>query len=162
MRRLPLDSYTELARVLLEDPDVFVLITGVASERPDLVKRVLADAVRKRSPIAVFEPLERSIRMMTLVGLISFLRGYSHTHRVGQLTPARVLLTYVLPVSQAMFAWDGSISTLRTYTADELLALARSVTIAGYEWDAGRFDVDGPYGSMPTTYTSPSSASGTR
>jgi ADP-heptose:LPS heptosyltransferase len=35
MRRLPLDSFTELARVLLEDPDVFVLITGVASERPD-------------------------------------------------------------------------------------------------------------------------------
>jgi len=35
MRRLPLDSFAELARTLLEDPDVFVLITGVASERPD-------------------------------------------------------------------------------------------------------------------------------
>ena len=35
MRRLPLDSFTELARMLLEDPDVFVLVTGVASERPD-------------------------------------------------------------------------------------------------------------------------------
>jgi ADP-heptose:LPS heptosyltransferase len=35
MRRLPLDSFTELARALLEDPDVFVLIIGVASERPD-------------------------------------------------------------------------------------------------------------------------------
>jgi ADP-heptose:LPS heptosyltransferase len=35
MRRLPLESFTELARRLLEDPEVFVLITGVASERPD-------------------------------------------------------------------------------------------------------------------------------
>ncbi len=35
MRRLPLDSFTELARTLLEDPDVFLLITGVASEKPD-------------------------------------------------------------------------------------------------------------------------------
>jgi ADP-heptose:LPS heptosyltransferase len=35
MRRLPLESFTELARTLLEDPDVFVLITGVASETPD-------------------------------------------------------------------------------------------------------------------------------
>jgi ADP-heptose:LPS heptosyltransferase len=35
MRRLPLESFTELARRLLEDPEVFVLITGVASEGPD-------------------------------------------------------------------------------------------------------------------------------
>ena len=35
MRRMPLESFTELARTLLEDPDVFVLITGVASEGPD-------------------------------------------------------------------------------------------------------------------------------
>ena len=35
LRRMPLESFTELARTLLEDPDVFVLITGVASEKPD-------------------------------------------------------------------------------------------------------------------------------
>src|SRR6186997_300506 len=35
MRRLPLDSYGDLARQLLEEPDVFVLITGVADEKPD-------------------------------------------------------------------------------------------------------------------------------
>lgn len=37
MRRLPLESYAELARQLLEEPDVFVLITGVADEKPDAV-----------------------------------------------------------------------------------------------------------------------------
>ncbi len=35
LRRLPLESFTELARNLLEDPEVFVVITGVASEKPD-------------------------------------------------------------------------------------------------------------------------------
>jgi ADP-heptose:LPS heptosyltransferase len=35
MRRLPLEKFTELARRLLEDPEVFVLITGVAGEKPD-------------------------------------------------------------------------------------------------------------------------------
>jgi ADP-heptose:LPS heptosyltransferase len=35
MRRLPLESFTELARLLLEDPDVFILIPGVRSEKPD-------------------------------------------------------------------------------------------------------------------------------
>ena len=35
MRRWPLESFTELARQLLDDPEVFVLITGVAGEKPD-------------------------------------------------------------------------------------------------------------------------------
>jgi ADP-heptose:LPS heptosyltransferase len=35
MRRLPLESFTELARKLLEDPEVHILVTGVASEKPD-------------------------------------------------------------------------------------------------------------------------------
>jgi hypothetical protein len=67
------------------------------------------------------------------------------------MTPARALFTYVVPLAPAMFGWDGFVSTLRTYTASELLALARSTT-GSYDWNAGRFDVDGPYGPMPTTY----------
>ena len=35
MRRMPLESFIELARILLDDPEVFVLITGVASDQPD-------------------------------------------------------------------------------------------------------------------------------
>ncbi len=35
MRRWPLESFTELARRLLEDPEVFLLITGVAGDKPD-------------------------------------------------------------------------------------------------------------------------------
>jgi ADP-heptose:LPS heptosyltransferase len=35
MRRLPLESFAELTRQLLEDPEVFIVITGVASEKPD-------------------------------------------------------------------------------------------------------------------------------
>jgi ADP-heptose:LPS heptosyltransferase len=35
MRRMPLESFAAIAGRLLEDPDVFILITGVASERAD-------------------------------------------------------------------------------------------------------------------------------
>jgi ADP-heptose:LPS heptosyltransferase len=35
MRRLPLDAYARLAERLLEEPDVYVLITGVAEEQAD-------------------------------------------------------------------------------------------------------------------------------
>jgi hypothetical protein len=100
----------------------------------------------------VFEPLERTFRLIVLVGLMSFLRGYTHTHRVGRLTIGRFLSTYLVPVAPAMFAWDGAVSAIRMYTADELLAIARSVPSTQYEWNAGRFEVPGPYGPMPTTY----------
>jgi hypothetical protein len=131
---------------------VRTLFTALHHFRPDGVKLVLADAVRKRAPIAVFEPLERTARMMVLVGLISFLRGFTHAHRVGRLTASRAVFSYLVPLAPAMFGWDGLVSTLRTYTADELLAFARTVATEGYEWDAGRFEVPGPYGMMPTTY----------
>jgi ADP-heptose:LPS heptosyltransferase len=35
MRRLPLDDYARLAGRLLDDPDVYVLVTGLADEKPD-------------------------------------------------------------------------------------------------------------------------------
>jgi len=45
MRRMPIESFTELAHQLLEDPEVFILIPGVASEKPDaeyICSRVLS------------------------------------------------------------------------------------------------------------------------
>ena len=47
MRRLPLESFTELARNLLNDPEVFVVITGVASEKPD-AQSMCAELVSRR------------------------------------------------------------------------------------------------------------------
>ena len=120
--------------------------------RPEMARRILEDAVRKRAPIAIFEPLERTPRMLALLGIGSFVRGFTHTPRVGPLTPLRFLVTYVIPLAPALFAWDGMVSVLRSYTPDELLGLATTTAAANYRWDAGRFEVDGPYGLMPTTF----------
>jgi len=143
---------TDATDVPLSLSGVRTMFTALHHFQPDLAQRVLADAVRKRAPIAVFEPLERTVRMMVLVGLMSFLRGFTHTHKVAPLTPLRALFTYLIPLAPAMFAWDGSVSTLRSYTAGELLALTREIPGGGYRWEAGRFEVDGPYGLMPTTF----------
>jgi hypothetical protein len=143
---------TNAADVPADLQGVRTLFTALHHFPPDQVRAVLADAVRKRAPIAVFEPLERTLRMLVLVGLMSFLRGFTHAHRVGRLTVGRAVSTYLVPLAPAMFAWDGMVSTLRTYTAQELLGIARTVEPTSYDWDAGRFDVPGPYGQMPTTY----------
>ena len=131
---------------------VRTIFTAFHHFRPEHARLILADAIRKRAPIAVFEPLERTARMVSLVGLMSFIRGFTHAHRVGALTPSRFLFSYIIPIAPAMFAWDGAISALRSYTAEELRELAASVDQGTYEWDSGRFEVDGPFGKMPTTY----------
>ena len=133
-------------------PGLRTMFTALHHFPPALVREVLADAVAKRAPIAVFEPLERTVRMLVTVGVMSFLRGFTHTHRVGRLTFARAFFTYLLPVAPAMFAWDGMVSTLRSYTVSELQSIASTLHADNYEWEAGRFEEAGPFGSMPTTY----------
>lgn len=131
---------------------VRTLFTALHHFEPARARLILADAVRKKAAIAVFEPLERTVRMVGLVGVMSFVRGFTHTPRVGNLSPSRLLFTYVLPLAPAVFAWDGMVSALRTYGPEELRELAASVGAKGYEWESGRFEVGGPYGPMPTTY----------
>jgi hypothetical protein len=128
------------------------IFTALHHFEPDRARLILADAVRKRDAIAIFEPLERTVRMATLLAVVSLIRGFTHTPRVGELTWRRFLVTYLVPLAPLMFAWDGLVSVLRSYTVDELRSLAAGVDGQDYEWEAGRFEVAGPFGSMPTTY----------
>lgn len=51
----------------------------------------------------------------------------------------RFFFIYVLPIIPLLFAWDGTVSALRAYEPDELLALARNLPGAkDYVWEAKR------------------------
>jgi hypothetical protein len=128
------------------------LFTALHHFRPAQVRLLLGDAASKHAAIAVFEPLERSLRMVVLVGVMSFVRGLTHTPRVGRLTPSRFFFTYLCPLAPFILAWDGMVSALRSYTAQELIELASASPTDRYEWESGRFETAGPYGRMPTTY----------
>lgn len=131
---------------------VRTLFTALHHFRPAQARLILEDAVRKRAPIAVFEPLDRNLRSIVLVGVMSVLRGLTHTPRVGKFTPLRLAVTYLVPLAPAILAWDGMVSALRTYTPDELRGMAGGIGGTEYTWESGRFEVSGPLGPMPTTY----------
>jgi hypothetical protein len=126
------------------------MFTAFHHFRPEQGRLVLADAARKGAPLAIFEPLERSVRGVAIIGLMSLLRGFTHTPRLGNLTFGRFMFTYVLPLCPLLLAWDGVVSCLRTYTPSELADLAGKHD--GYQWESGRFDVESPFGPLPTTY----------
>jgi hypothetical protein len=122
---------------------------------PPLARRVLADARAQRVGIAVFEATRRDARALAFMLVVPLL--------ILVVTPAlrpfrwsRLLLTYLLPAIPLVALVDGVVSCLRTYTPDELRALAAPVEEAelahyageGYAWTAGESGT----GPIPMTY----------
>jgi hypothetical protein len=103
---------------------------------PAEARRVLEDAVRKRAPFASFELLTRNPVVIAVAPLAIFLRALVVTPRIGHLTMARLLLTYLLPAAPFIAAWDGAVSCMRMYTPGELRELTRGLGGA-YTWEAG-------------------------
>ena len=118
------------------------ICTALHHFRPDDAARILADAVRKRRTIAVIEPFNRKSLVPTTIG--GLLVGILRTPFMEGMTVSRLLWTYPVPVAPMILAWDGMVSCLRAYTADELLAMARSVS-PDYSWQSGETMTGGPF-----------------
>lgn len=115
---------------------------------PSSVRQILAGIIERRAPFAFFDlapspalrkmpivflPLAMSMNMLMLLLasllVVPFLRP---------LRLSRLLLTYIIPAIPLLIAWDGTVSALRAYSTDELLAIARSLPGAdGYDFEAG-------------------------
>ena len=114
---------------------------------PQAAVALLADAVRKRQPIAIFEGIYRSPLAVFLTSLMPLF--------VLALTPAirpfrwsRLFWTYVIPLVPLLVQFDGVVSCLRAYRPEELLELTRQLGDVGYEWEAA---IEGK-GPIPLTY----------
>ena len=86
-------------------------------------RRILANAVRQRRGIGVFEYTERNFLVWgpTLLAMPLFI--WLATPFIRPLSWRRVLWTNLLPVVPFLAVWDGLVSCLRTYSPAELLAL---------------------------------------
>lgn len=115
---------------------------------PDSISALLSGVVARRAPLAFFDvaasPAIRRAPLVLLPLLMSvnmtflFLGSLFLVPLVRPFRLSRVLLTYLVPLIPMLVAWDGTVSALRAYTPDELLALARAVPGGeAYAWDAG-------------------------
>jgi hypothetical protein len=101
---------------------------------PDAAIRLLRAASAAGQPIAVFEFQRRDFLLNMvwptgLVGLSPLVALWSAPRRWW-----RAPLTLV-PVIPMLWAWDSFVTILRTYTPDELAALAREAAAPGYRWE---------------------------
>lgn len=120
--------------------------------RPDDVRRVIARAVEARAPVALFDvaasPVIRRLPgvLLPLAAVpnlaLLFVVALALVPLARPFRASRVALSYALPLIPALYAWDGTVSALRAYTPEELLAIARSAPGGdGYDW---RCEREGP------------------
>lgn len=103
---------------------------------PELARRILADAVAQRRPIAVVEVVSRELPM--LLGLL--LTPISVTLSMPFWRPFRwpwIVWSWLFPVMQPFVFWDGIVSWLRIYSVAELRELVATIDAPDWEWDIG-------------------------
>ena len=115
--------------------------------KPKAATAILTDAVKSKKPIAVFEFQRRQLfdslmPPMPYVLLVSSFLSWLHT-------PFRwpKLLATLVPIIPFVLTFDGIVSTLRTYTSEELAQMARTAGTDGYHWEI-RQSKDRGFGRM--------------
>lgn len=128
------------------------LCTALHHFRPDDARRIFQDAVDKQVGIAVFEPLDGSVRLLLTVTAGAIVFSLFSTPFVGRITLPRLFFTYVLPICPLLMAWDGGVSVLRSYSVRDLEQLTAGLGEGRYEWKIARVRVPTWIGRMPLTY----------
>lgn len=101
---------------------------------PDDAQAILDAAVRANEPIAIFEATERSFRGIAVCMLIPILVVLMMP-LVRPLRIVWIVLTYLIPILPAVILWDGLVSSLRSYTQQELRAFIEP--LKSYRWEVG-------------------------
>lgn len=102
--------------------------------KPEQARAVLADAARRRVPLCVCEATARTPAAL-LTALLIPLAVLILTPRVRPVRASQLVFTYLIPILPLLIAWDGFVSHLRTYSREELLALAGPLGGKDYAWE---------------------------
>ncbi|WP_026703992.1 hypothetical protein [Flavobacterium soli] len=106
--------------------------------RPADAKQILQNAVDSHSSIAIFEAQERSFPSI-LAMLFSPFTVFFMTPFIRPFKISRIIFTYLIPIVPLVVLWDGVVSSLRTYSVDEMKMLVKGLNnTEHYEWQIER------------------------
>ncbi len=120
-----------------ELPGVRTLFASLHHFRPEQARAILADAARRGRGIGVFEGTERTVPGLLII-LLAPLYVLVGTPFFRPFRFGRLFWTYLVPIVPLVTLWDGLVSALRTYSPEELRALAESAGAPGYVWEVGQ------------------------
>ncbi|MBN1696574.1 MAG: hypothetical protein JW881_03570 [Spirochaetales bacterium] len=120
---------------------VRTIFTGFHHFRRNEVRRVIEDARNKKQAICVFDYVPDKILTLILFPLtfiISILQFWFLSFFVRPLTFKQILFTNIIPVVPLTAAWDGFVSAMRKYGADELREITGDIGTPDYRLSIGR------------------------
>lgn len=106
--------------------------------RPKEAAKILQNAIDSKSNIAIFEGQERSVSSI-LAMIFSPITVLLVTPFIKPFSFGRVLFTYLIPLVPIFVLWDGVVSSLRTYSVQEMENLVAELKDADvFDWNIGR------------------------
>ena len=114
---------------------------------PEQARNILADAVKRKQGVAIFEFTRRDWRAILLM-LLSPVMALMVVPFLRPFRWSRLFWTYILPMIPLVLTFDGVVSCLRTYSQDELKTL--TADFQDYDWDIG--EMHGERWAVPVTY----------
>lgn len=106
--------------------------------KPADARQILQNVVDSKSPIAIFEAQERSFPSL-LAMVFSPLSVLLTTPFIRPFKIGRIIFTYLIPIVPLFILWDGIVSSLRTYSVEEMNGLVKDVKgNEKYNWKIGK------------------------
>lgn len=117
---------------------------------PSQARAILADAVRHGQGIGVFEFTQRSyLGLRRAAAILPFI--FFWAARIRPFRWSRLLLTWLIPIMPLIVTFESLVSSLRTYTPDELRGLAKAADPENsYAWETG--EIPAEKSTVPVTY----------
>ena len=106
--------------------------------KPSDAKLILQNSIDSKSSIAIFEGQERSIPSI-LAMIFSPIIVLLTTPFITPFKLGRIIFTYLIPIVPLFVFWDGIVSSLRTYSVEEMEELIKQLEgKEKYNWEVGK------------------------
>lgn len=115
------------------------MVCSMHHMRPEIAHDILKDAKDQRQPICIFELSDNSHpKLLAWIALpLNIIQCLIITPMVRPMTWQQLVFTYLIPIIPLAFAWDGTVSNLRTYTMSDLDQLLSDLQSEDYVWEKG-------------------------
>ena len=138
---------------------VQIVINALHHFPPDLARAVLLGATQDAPAVFIAEGLLRDLRSLMSIAVAGIPALYANPLLADDRRLLKAALTWLSPLALTASLWDGTVSTFRQYSEDELRQMV-SDGPPGWRWEYGVFDF--PFGGRGSWFSGVGPSSATR
>ncbi len=117
----------------------WTIFNGFHHLKPDAARNFLQEAVQRKCPVGIFEPLDKSVLHIVLNTFALTVLMFLVTPFIRPFRWSRLIFTYLIPLIPFFTLWDGWVSVLRLYTPKRLRAMVKDLSEhKSYDWEIGK------------------------